>query len=355
MRRARSGALAVAASLFLFPALVYAHGALRKSEPANGAVLHAAPRVIRLTFNEPPQLAFTRVELVGPDSERVALSPLRVAASDSTAVVVADVAGPLRAGRYRILWQITSADGHPVRGAVAFSIAPDATGLAISAMDSAATPALPPVSGDTTAPRAGGTPSSATRDFDAGSWPYAVLRLLTYTGDHGRHRRDRVRDGRRPRNAPSRPRSRGDVRERRAKDGRAGRTRRDRSARAPARGAPGGAVLRRSWRRSPTPSSCSASRARRGARGSLLTGVSLAGLALALARRRAVAWRVAALGAIGLSLATALSGHAAASGRVDGRRGGERHRAHPGGRRLAGGVAARDRGRRAGDGWRFHR
>lgn len=151
MRLARSGALAVAASVLLLPALLYAHGVLRKSEPANGATLRVAPRVIRLTFSEPPQLAFTRVELIGPDSQRVTLSPLRVAARDSTGVVVADVLGALRAGRYRITWQITSADGHPVRGTVAFRIAADAEGLAISPMDSAASATLPPVAADTSA------------------------------------------------------------------------------------------------------------------------------------------------------------------------------------------------------------
>jgi putative copper export protein/methionine-rich copper-binding protein CopC len=304
--------LAVAASLFLVPALMFAHGTLRKSEPANGAVLHAAPRVVRLTFNEPPQLAFTRVELVGPDSERVALSPLRVAARDSTAVVVADVAGPLRAGRYRILWQITSADGHPVRGAVAFSIAADATGLAISPMDSAATPALPPVSGDTTVPRVDGTASSVTRDFDAGSRPYAGLRLLTYTGIMvvigaivfamivvpGTHHR-----------VP-------DLEAAFASDARS------MAARVALLATEGLAVLlvarlvAQSYAvRGGLPDAefvLGVARTPWGA-GFALTGVSLVALALALARRRAVAWKVAALGAIALSLATALSGHAAAS------------------------------------------
>jgi methionine-rich copper-binding protein CopC len=123
MRLARTGARIAAALVLLLPAAAYAHDVLRKSEPANGATLRAVPRVIRLTFSQPPQLVFTRVELLGPDSQRVALSPLRIAAPDSARVVLADVAGPLSAGRYRIQWQITSADGHPVRGTVVFEIA----------------------------------------------------------------------------------------------------------------------------------------------------------------------------------------------------------------------------------------
>ena len=94
MQFVRTCALAVAALVIVWPAVIFAHGVLRKSEPANGANLRAAPQVIRLTFSEAPQLAFTQVELIGPDSQRVALSALRVAAPDSTAVVVADILGP---------------------------------------------------------------------------------------------------------------------------------------------------------------------------------------------------------------------------------------------------------------------
>ena len=178
MRSARFPALSAAALVLVGPALLFAHGVLRKSEPANGAVLRVAPRVIRLTFSEPPQLAFTAVELIGSDSQRVALSELRTAAPDSAAIVVADIIGPLQAGRYRIAWQITSADGHPVRGTVAFRIAVDASGLAVSPMDSAASAALPPVVPDTTAPIE--PPPASAAGFGVDSWPYAVIRLLTF-------------------------------------------------------------------------------------------------------------------------------------------------------------------------------
>jgi copper transport protein len=178
MRFIRTGALGVAALIIVWPAVLFAHGVLRKSEPANGATLNAVPTVIRLTFSEAPQLAFTRVELIGPDSQRVALSALRVAAPDSAAVIVADVLGPLSAGRYRIAWQITSDDGHPVRGTVTFRIASNATGLALSPMDSAATPALPPVGPDTT--RAADAIARPAATFGVDSWPYAVIRLMTY-------------------------------------------------------------------------------------------------------------------------------------------------------------------------------
>jgi putative copper export protein/methionine-rich copper-binding protein CopC len=311
MRLAPPRALATAALVVLFPALVFAHGVLRKSEPANGAVLRVAPRLIRLTFSEPPQLAFTQVELIGPDSQRVALSPLRVAAPDSTAIVIADVLGPLRAGRHRITWQITSADGHPVRGAVVFRIATDATGLAMSPMDSAATATLPPVVPDTTA-AVEPEPIAATA-FGVDSWQYAVIRLLSFTAivavigavifslivvPGTRHR------------VPDLGADFTDTAHHLA--ARTGLV---------ATGALAVLLVARLIAQSYAVRGAfpdagfvvEVARTPWGA-GFLLAVASVIALAIALARPRRAAWRVASMAIIGLALSTALSGHAAASG-----------------------------------------
>jgi putative copper export protein len=100
----------------------------------------------------------------------VALSPLRVAAPDSTRTIVADVVGPLVAGPHRIRWQITSADGHPVRGTVAFRIAEDATGLTVT----------PPVFADTSPPPEIAQPIATQSTFGVDSWPYSVVRIAGY-------------------------------------------------------------------------------------------------------------------------------------------------------------------------------
>ena len=312
MQFARSGALAVAASILVLPAVLYAHGVLRKSEPANGAMLRVAPRVIRLTFSEPPQLAFTRVELIGPDSQAVALSALRVASRDSTGVVVADVLGPLRAGRYRITWQITSADGHPVRGTVAFRIAADAAGLAISPMDSAASATLPPVAADTSG-SATPAPETAT-ELAVDSWQYATVRLLTFTGIvvvigaivfamivvPGTHHR--VPD--------LEPAFVVQARSLAARTALA------------ATGALALLLVARLIAQSyavrgalPDAAFVRAVLGTPWGAGLLLSGASLIALAIALWRTRQAAWKLAVLGALGLALATALSGHAAASGK----------------------------------------
>ena len=169
MRRVRTQTGAAAVSVLLVPAIVFAHTVLRTSEPANGAVVSEAPRVIRLTFSEAPHLSFTRVELVGPDSQPVALSALRVAAPDSARTVVVDIIGTLVAGAHRIHWQITSADGHPVRGTVAFRIAEDATGLTVT----------PPVAADTAAPAVAQAILTET-EFGVESWQYSLVRIAGY-------------------------------------------------------------------------------------------------------------------------------------------------------------------------------
>jgi putative copper export protein/methionine-rich copper-binding protein CopC len=157
------------------PSPASAHGTLRRSEPAAGARLSTAPRELRLTFDEPVELAIARLTLLGPDGTVVALSPLR--RGDSASVLVADVTGPLVAGGYTVEWQVAGRDGHPVRGRFRFTIAPGAAGLA-----AVSAPARPAAAGDGRMPAppeddadAVAAPGAA---FDAESPGYAAVRWL---------------------------------------------------------------------------------------------------------------------------------------------------------------------------------
>jgi len=170
----------------LVPAIAIAHGALKRSSPASGAHLSEAPRELRLTFTEAPELAFTRIRLLGPDSADVALGPLTI---DSALVAVVSVRGALVAGTYTVVWQVAGADGHPVRGRFRFTIAPGAKGLMVA---SASAPAVVQNGGEagasTIAP--GQAPPPAAHHeaasipqgdgFGAESLPYVVLRWLQF-------------------------------------------------------------------------------------------------------------------------------------------------------------------------------
>ena len=111
----------LAFALMLLMSLAYApgafaHASLLQAQPADGAVLPSAPAALTLTFNEPVAPLVTR--LIGPGGDAVALA--RVAAANATVTIVP--AESLRRGTHVLSWRVISADGHPVGGAVVFSI-----------------------------------------------------------------------------------------------------------------------------------------------------------------------------------------------------------------------------------------
>lgn len=173
MRRVRLTLPSLVAAIVLLgtPAVLSAHGALKSSSPAGGAKLTAVPDALRLTFSERVELAVSRIQLLGPDGTAVALSPLR---ADSAFILVADIAGALRAGTYTVAWQVAGADGHPVRGRFTFSIEAGAAGLvAPDPPRAAGADSLPPEHHPaTTVPEPPG--------FDAESPLYSVLRWLQF-------------------------------------------------------------------------------------------------------------------------------------------------------------------------------
>lgn len=183
-RRAHSGRpmrgrlVALLAAMLLvavLPESAAAHGALRRSEPAEGAHLTVAPRELRLTFTEAVELSFARLALSGPGGP-VALGALGLA-PDSATVLMAPIEGGLVAGQYTVAWQVAGADGHPVRGQITFMVAPGAQGLAAAPVGPTAPgQAAPPVTHHETAtfPTGGG--------FDAESPLYVVVRWLTFLG-----------------------------------------------------------------------------------------------------------------------------------------------------------------------------
>ncbi len=181
------------------PATALAHGALKSSVPASGAHLSVAPTELRLTFTEAVELTFTRLELLGPDSQAVALGPLGHYGDDGARRVVGSaIREPLVAGTYTVAWQIAGADGHPVRGRFTFMLMPGATGLADPMAGppgegvEAAASALPPAGGGArgVAP-SGQTPPAATHHdptslpdnpgFDAESPLYVAIRWATFS------------------------------------------------------------------------------------------------------------------------------------------------------------------------------
>jgi copper transport protein len=111
----------------LAPPPAWAHASLVASEPPDGATLTDPPATLKLNFNEPVSPLVVR--LIGPGGE--AVTPA-VRAENSTLTILPP---PLRRGTHVLSWRVISADGHPVGGAVVFSIGAPGAGLAVGDLD----------------------------------------------------------------------------------------------------------------------------------------------------------------------------------------------------------------------------
>jgi len=94
-----------------------AHASLVSIAPADGAQLSTGPTQIQLTFDDTIASQFARVRLTRDDAV-VETAPPTVAGTVVTAAVT-EKASP---GAYRIAWQVTSDDGHPVSGEASFTV-----------------------------------------------------------------------------------------------------------------------------------------------------------------------------------------------------------------------------------------
>ena len=105
-----------------------AHAVLTRSEPADGAMLAAAPGRLVLLFNEP--VSPLVLILVGPEG---VLRPMTRHRTDGTELS-ADLPSALPQGTYVFRWRVISADGHPASGSVLFAVGtPSAIPAALAA------------------------------------------------------------------------------------------------------------------------------------------------------------------------------------------------------------------------------
>jgi len=77
-----------------------AYAPLLRAEPALGAKLIRAPRIIRLYFNALPDVAQSSLKLIGPSGEHQ-LRGMHIMASDDLMIEIID---PVTTGQYTIEW-----------------------------------------------------------------------------------------------------------------------------------------------------------------------------------------------------------------------------------------------------------
>lgn len=149
------------------PAL--AHTSLLSSDPAEGDVLSTPPQQIRLNFNDPMNAEVSTVAITGPGGSQWQVGKLTVEGTALTAPVQAT--GP--AGEYTLGYRVLSEDGHPVTGAVRFTV----TAAALAAPPSSGVP-LPTVTSAATAAPADGTQAAGSQEAGMPVWGWVVLAVV---------------------------------------------------------------------------------------------------------------------------------------------------------------------------------
>lgn len=117
----RAGLAATLAVLAL-PLALFAHAHLRRSEPSAQEKLVTPPSALRFWFSERPELSFTRVRLRAADSSEIALGSVTRMSDDPMGVSV-PITATLVPGTYTVLWRTAAADGHATSGSFTFEIA----------------------------------------------------------------------------------------------------------------------------------------------------------------------------------------------------------------------------------------
>lgn len=186
-RAARAVALTVltALSLLLGSAPAWAHTELESSTPAADAAVPTAPSTVALTFSEDVPANLATITVTGPDGQRYEAG--KPTASGPTLTAALRPLGP--AGAYTIDYRVVSDDGHPVSGAVPFTLSTPGPGAAASpaaaapSAPSSAAPAVPSAQAQAQAPA--NTAAATATDDAAPVWPWIVGAVIVVLAGAG--------------------------------------------------------------------------------------------------------------------------------------------------------------------------
>ena len=120
-----AAALAALALVLGVAAPAAAHAELVGSDPAEGAVVETAPSTVTLSFNEAVRLTSQEIAVYDAEGDPVAST---AGANGDDVTIALPGAADLPDGTYVVSWNVLSDDGHPVAGALTFSVgAPSVT------------------------------------------------------------------------------------------------------------------------------------------------------------------------------------------------------------------------------------
>jgi copper resistance protein C len=108
--------LAAAALLVGAATAAQAHNVLVGTSPADGSTVKVVPAAVMLAFNEPALAVGAEIIVTGPGG------PVQSGAAVLVNNTVSEHLQPgSPAGQYKVVWRVTSADGHPVSGTFSFT------------------------------------------------------------------------------------------------------------------------------------------------------------------------------------------------------------------------------------------
>ncbi|WP_052741835.1 copper resistance CopC family protein [Kiloniella litopenaei] len=111
--------LVVLLFIVFIPSLSFAHTKVAQTIPANGATLATSPDEIKLIFSD--TLKITAMKLLDYQGKELILKHDKAPKALKEKVAIPQT---LAAGTYRVIWRGISADGHPIKGQITFTIAP---------------------------------------------------------------------------------------------------------------------------------------------------------------------------------------------------------------------------------------
>lgn len=103
------------------PVAAWAHTELESTNPRANATITKPVAAVALTFSGPIRGRSTTVTVTGPDGRTYHSGAVQ--ARDTT---VTQAIRPLPGGAVKVTWRTAAADGHPLHGSFAFTVAPSA-------------------------------------------------------------------------------------------------------------------------------------------------------------------------------------------------------------------------------------
>ena len=135
-----AASVALVAALAAGSSPAAAHASPVTFDPANGAELADAPDQVSVTFNEPPELGVSSLQIVNAAGDVQEVGELTTLPDNPRSLAVS--VGDLPEGSYTAGWKVVSqVDGHPTSGAFSFGI-----GTAAAAADGTVAVEIPPLS-----------------------------------------------------------------------------------------------------------------------------------------------------------------------------------------------------------------